>query len=240
MGRSTLFRQERPSFTTKTDAVYKALREHIVNGDLESGTRLIQKQIAAELGVSEIPVREAIRQLQAEGLVVVTPHSGAEVASFRPEEIEEALAIRGVLEGFAARTAVRRIAPEMLAELRCILDDMERCVETDDKARYETLNREFHTKLYSLSPYPRLQKMIKEIWYGAERSRSVFKLAPDRLHPSHQEHLAILEALVKGDEARVEELVRLHRSNASRALLESVNKGGSRPDPVLSSVPGLP
>ena len=226
MGRSTLLKQERPSFSTKTDVVYKALREHIVNGDLEPGTRLLQKKIAEELGVSEIPVREAIRHLQAEGLVVVTPHSGAEVASFRPEEIEEALAIRGVLEGFAARNAVRRATPGAIAELRSILGDMERCVENDDRASYGILNRKFHTKLYALSPYPKLQKMIEEIWYGAERSRSVFKLAPERLHPSHREHLAILEALEKGDEEQVERLVRLHRSNASRTLLDSVNKKG--------------
>jgi DNA-binding GntR family transcriptional regulator len=167
VGRSTLLKQERPSFSTKTDVVYKALREHIVNGDLEPGTRLLQKKIAEELGVSEIPVREAIRHLQAEGLVVVTPHSGAEVASFRPEEIEEALAIRGVLEGFAARTAVGRATPGAIAELRSILGDMERCVENDDRASYGILNRKFHSKLYALSPYPNIQKMIEEIWYGA-------------------------------------------------------------------------
>ncbi|NPV70023.1 MAG: GntR family transcriptional regulator [Firmicutes bacterium] len=226
MSRLMLLKHEKPRFTTKTEVVYRALREHIVNGDLEPGTRLLQKKIAEELGVSEIPVREAIRQLQAEGLVVVTPHSGAEVASFRPEEIEEALAIRGVLEGFAARTAVGRAAPGAIAELRSILDNMGRCVENDDRANYGILNHEFHTKLYALSPYPKLQKMIEEIWYGAERSRSVFKLAPERLRPSHQEHLAILEALEKGEEERVEELVRLHRSNASRSLLDSVNKKG--------------
>ncbi len=223
MANQLLRGRTRAKFDTKADVAYRVLRENIVNGHLKPGTKLAQKKIAEELLISEIPVREAIKRLQAEGMVTVTPHAGAQVAALNQEEIGEALAIRSVLEGFAARTGVSRATRRDVEKLESILGKMKKCVDEKDDARYGMLNQEFHKTLYALSPYKRLQKMISEIWYGAERSRSVFALVPGRPEASYEEHRQILEALRTGDEEKVEELVRQHRMTVARHFQEYVS-----------------
>ena len=222
MTKQILRNRNRARYDTKADAAYAVLRENIVNGHLKPGTKLLQKRIADELGVSEIPVREAIKRLQAEGFVTVTPHSGAQVAEFNQEEMQEALAIRSVLEGFAARTGALRASAKDIEKLESILEKMKKCVEEKDDARYGTLNQEFHNSLYALSPYKRLQRMINEIWYGAERTRSVFALVPGRLEASYAEHRQIVDAVKAGLGEKVEELVRQHRLTVAKHLQQYV------------------
>ncbi|HHW18759.1 MAG TPA: GntR family transcriptional regulator [Firmicutes bacterium] len=212
--------------TTKSEYVYRILRENIISGHLRPGTRLLQKRIAEELEVSEIPVREAIKRLQAEGLVTVTPHSGAEVAQLDPVEMEEVLAIRAVLEGLAARTAAERVKQEDIHKLEELLEQMDKCVERGDPVTYGLLNQEFHKAIFALSPYKRLPKMIDELWYGAERSRSVFTLNPARLEASRDEHRALVQALRARDADKAEELMKQHRYAAARSLLGSLPGGG--------------
>ncbi|MBE3518962.1 MAG: GntR family transcriptional regulator [Firmicutes bacterium] len=214
--------------TTKSEYVYRVLRENIISGNLRPGTRLGQKWIAEQLQVSEIPVREAIKRLQAEGLVTVIPHAGAEVAKLDPLEMEEVLAIRAVLEGLAARTAAERIGPEDIVELEELLKQMDECVKRKDAVTYGLLNQEFHKMIFSLSPYKRLLKMIDELWYGAERSRSVFILDPSRLEASRDEHRALVEALRNHDADKAEQLTKQHRYAAARSLLRSLTEGGEK------------
>lgn len=203
---------------TKADLAYRILKENIINGYLKPGTRLIQKKIAEELHISEIPVREAFKRLQSEGLITITPHSGAQVTDLDQEELEEVLAIRGVLEGFAARTALLTVTSQDVEKLKSILKKMEECIQENDRTKYGVLNQEFHRLLYSLSPYKRLQKMIDDLWYGAERSRSVFTLVPDRIKTSYEEHRQMIDALEAGDGDRLEQLVREHRRTVARHL----------------------
>lgn len=126
--------------------------------------------------------------LEAQGLLTITPHAGAEVTKFNAEDIEEIFNIRGLLEGYAARTALPFITPQVIADLNNCLDEMRQCVKKGDSAAFGILNREFHRKIYALSPYKRLYKMLFEMWDGTERTRAVFSFAKSRPQESLQEH----------------------------------------------------
>lgn len=211
---------KQPVITTKLEAVYNVLRENIVSGQLEPGTRLIIKKIAQDLGVSEIPVREAIRMLEAQGLVSMTPHAGAQVATFDIDDIREVTDIRSLLEGYAARTALPFIDQKAIAELEECIEEMVKCVEAGDNVNFGVLNRKFHQKIYEHSPYKRLYKMIYEMWDGSERTRAVFSLSKRRPQESIREHEAILKAIKEQDEDSVERLIREHRQRVGSILIE--------------------
>ncbi|MCR4442756.1 MAG: GntR family transcriptional regulator [Peptococcaceae bacterium] len=209
--------------TTKIEAVYNVLRENIVNGNLKPGTRLVLKKIAGDLGVSEIPVREAIRMLEAQGLVTITPHTGAQVSTFSAEDAEEIFNIRSVLEGYAAKTALPNLTPEVMERLNGVIAEMRECIKEGDAVRYGLLNRDFHRLLYQCSPYKRLYKMIFEMWDGSERTRAVFAFDRERPENSLREHEDIMRALEEGDGEKVEQIVRKHKQKAGEAFVRYLN-----------------
>ncbi|MDT8903465.1 GntR family transcriptional regulator [Anaeroselena agilis] len=215
---------KQPVITTKLEAVYNVLRENIVSGKLEPGTRLIIKKIAQDLGVSEIPVREAIRMLEAQNLVTMTPHAGAQVATFDLDDIREVTDIRSLLEGYAARTAIPFIGDEAIADLEMCIEEMERCIHTEDNVNFGILNRKFHQKIYEHSPLKRLYRMIYEMWDGSERTRAVFSLSKRRPQESVQEHKAILKAIKEHDGDTVEKLIRDHRQRVGSILIDHLKK----------------
>ncbi|MDX9871027.1 MAG: GntR family transcriptional regulator [Clostridia bacterium] len=210
--------------TTKLEIVFNVLKENILNGNLQPGARLIIKKIAQELGVSEIPVREAIRMLESQGLVTITPHAGAEVVTFDIEDIEEIFNVRGLLEGYAARTALPFITDEIIAELNTCLEEMRQCIKMGDIAAFGVLNREFHRKIYILSPYKRLYRMLFDLWDGAERTRAVFSYAKSRPQESLKEHEEIIKVLMEGDGDKVEQLFRKHKERVGKVFVESIKQ----------------
>ena len=206
--------------TSASEQVMQQIQSLIFDGTYQPGDRLPpERELAAELGVNRTTLREALKRLQAEGLVKISPHSGAEVTDLEPDDLAETLTIRAVLEGYAARTAAMNATPADIQELRDYLHEMRQCVDRGDHYTYGVLNKQFHTKLYSLSPHKRLIKMISDLWLGRERSRSVFELSPDRSSVSYEEHVSLLNAIEARDYDRVERLMREHRANAALALL---------------------
>ncbi|MGB9867662.1 MAG: GntR family transcriptional regulator [Bacillota bacterium] len=220
-----MLRQGSAKYVTKADLVHSVLRENIITGNLKPGTRLLLKDIAAELGVSEIPVREALRRLQAEGLVTINPHCGAEVTKPNSAEYREILTIRAVLEGFAARTAVQNMTASDIEDLRLIVEAMRDCVEKGDMEAYGGLNRQFHCSIYKFSGLRKLQELITDLWDRWGRSQSVFQLNPGRISESLEEHAAILRAIEARDENNVELLMREHRLRAAEALIKALEGG---------------
>ncbi len=212
-------------YVTKREMVYRILRENIISGHLKPGSRLVLRAIAEELGVSELPVREALRRLEAERLVKVTPHSGAEVVGLCPHDIREIFAIRSVLEGYATRLAAPNISSEVLLELRELTEKMKDYALQGDAQSVGILNREFHRKIYELSPFPRLQKLIFDLWDESERSRAVFTFDQRRPLESVKEHEAILDAIEAGDGQQVEQIVREHKRRTGDILVEYAERG---------------
>lgn len=183
---------------------------------------MVLKSIAKELGVSELPVREAIRMLEAHGLVTMTPHAGAQVAKFNVNDIREIAEIRGVLEGYAIRTAIPFIKGEVLETLKALVDEMKRFIEGVEGIDYAALNRKFHQTIYEQAPSPRLQKMISEVWDGAESTKAVFDFSKQRPKDSFQEHQDLLSAIIEQDGDKAERLMREHRRRVGEILIKHI------------------
>ncbi|TYP53755.1 GntR family transcriptional regulator [Thermosediminibacter litoriperuensis] len=197
--------------------VFKILREAILGGSLQPGTRLVEREIARQLGVSRTPVREAIHKLEQEGLVRHIPRRGVVVAQISEREVHEVYMIRAVLEGLAARLAAERISPGKLKRLSELMEAMEKACERNDEQTLQTLHLEFNTLIYEAAESPRLHQMIN---YLVDYIAAFTKLGysvPGRMRAATQEHRALAEALTKGDGRLAEEIARRHIENSREA-----------------------
>lgn len=207
-------------FESKSDCVYKLLKQKILKDVLKQGEKININRVAEELGISSIPVREAINRLEMEGLVYIIPHKGAHVSVFDDRKVREVISIRAVLEGYATRTAIPYIDNALMLELKCMSDEMERHANKNDDASFGIVNKDFHRKLYKQSPFPLLYDMIFKLWEGGNWSKSVFAFRPDRMLESVEEHRQILKAIEEKDGDKVENLVRKHKEKNMKLLLE--------------------
>jgi DNA-binding GntR family transcriptional regulator len=212
---------------TAHDATLAQLRAWILDGTLGPDERLHQDRLAAALGVSRMPIREALRQLAAEGLVRIYPHRGAFVASLNPAEIRELYLVRAALERLAAGIAAERIDGEALARLDGLVARMWDAVEVEDDETAIELDRLFHDTIYSAAGMPFLHDLI----FQARRRSDVFRRAhahiPGRSRVSTEEHAEFLAALATRDRDRVERLTCAHLMNAAEHLIAYV--AGDRP-----------
>ena len=196
------------TYTTKSEAVYSALRRAIISGTLAPTRRLVAREVAGALGVSESPVREALRLLAAEGFVRLTPHVGAVVTEVLDGELEEVLFMRAALEGMAARLAAERVTAEDLADLKRLIERMDGARQRDALDEYLRLNRQFHQRIYDTIDRPRLEKSIQDLWAQSERSQASFRMVPRSAARSNREHRMIVAALARGDGDEAERLTR--------------------------------
>lgn len=206
------------TYRTKSVLVYETLKAAILSGSLPPGERLRVKALSDGLGVSQTPVREALRLLAKEGLVVIRLHSEALVADLPMEGIEENLLIRAELETLAARIAAQYITDEVLQELEALCAQMDDCVQAGNGERYGELNRRFHLAIYRCIPYKRLYGLIEELWNQVPRARWVFVLAPHYMAQSQTGHRKIVEALRARDGERAAEIVRDQKRTARELL----------------------
>jgi DNA-binding GntR family transcriptional regulator len=184
---------------TVTSYVLDSLREGILAGRYALGSRLDQQALADELGVSVIPVRESLRQLQAEGLVWIYPRRGAFVTQLSAADLEEIYLIREVLEGLATQLAVPNLVPETLADLADTVKRMQRATAARDFARLFELNRIFHFSIYEASQRPLLLQMISSLWDRSSLYRRLYTYLPERAGQALTEHQEIYAACQAGD-----------------------------------------
>ncbi len=214
------------------ELVASVLREAITAGHLRGNEPLPQDEIAAQLDVSHIPVREALRQLQSEGLVTYQQNRGASVAALTPEEIREIYEIRAILETAAITQACADIAPEKLERAVRILAESER---TDDPARWGSLDVEFHELIYALEGRPRLHELIAGLLRRVDRYWLSHGLMLRHRSEFEQEHRALLGAVAQGDAVGAGRCLQGHLAGASRLLIaEMVRLDAATP----SSLPG--
>jgi DNA-binding GntR family transcriptional regulator len=186
---------EKISHATITDRVSEALRKAILDGKFKPGQALIQDQIAKELNVSRMPVREALRALEIEGLVTTSPFKGAAVTEYSAEDIREIYQIRVLLEGFAAELAVPNMTPEHISEFERILDGMKRRLAASDHKGYAEYDRAFHRLIAESSNNQRLVKLIESTWRSF--APYIAYTIPGRIERSYNEHAKIFEAIRK-------------------------------------------
>jgi len=207
------------TYRTKSDVAYSVLKEEILSGKLRPGESLTLRALAGRLGMSEIPVREALQRLGPEGLVVIVPHVGAKVSDLAIEDIAENLLIRAELEGLAAALAAGHVTESVLQRLRALVDTMEMCVLDNDLEQFGELNRRFHQAMYEVLPNRQLTQLITDLWNQVPRARTVFALIPQHTEESHREHKEILAALEARDGERARALVRKQKLRARHELL---------------------
>lgn len=217
---------EPTEFRTKADLVYNKLREQILAGELRPGDRVPISRVARELGFSDIPAREAVKRLEADGLLSFTTHKGAVVMTMGRSEVEELFAIRTELEALALIGAASRITPAELAELRRILDAMADAQRDGRVEDYGRLNREFHMSAYAAQPYRRLRSMIEALWDSTDWCRRIFTVEADSVRASLAEHEAIYEALARGDGQAASVFLRAQKQRAAFWLLNHVDAYG--------------
>lgn len=191
-------------YASKSDIVCAMLRELIISGELAASEPLRQRELAARFGVSQTPVREALRRLESEGLVVNDPHRGATVAASHRGIVKDNTLLRATLESLGARLAAEAVTEEQLSRLRELHEAM--LAADDDHERHSALNREFHFAIYEAAASPMLLSMMRLLWQAMPSGPKVTRPHAE----SATQHQELIEALAARDADRAAEITREH------------------------------
>lgn len=200
------------------ETVAAALRQAIVDGRYKPGERLVEDRLSLEFGVSRVPIREAIKTLVAEGLAVPTGQRGAQVAELTADFVQELVEVRATLEGLNAKLAARHRDPEILAQLRAVLEQGNEAARSGSPAELAQLNAAFHDLLAKAGANRVLKDIMRML---RERTDLVFRRnSTERAPDDWREHAQILSAVVEGDEELATILAARHVHRAARARLQ--------------------
>lgn len=204
------------------EQVYRSLRRSILRGQLPAGARLVQEELAARLGTSRLPVRDALRRLERDGLVEPDGRGTYHVVSWGPEELADLYEVRLLLEPRAAARAAPRLGPRELAELRRLHGELERAASEGDVDAFVEANQRFHFLVYRGCGNARLARVIEGLWSGLPPLAPV--VVPDQMPRSVTEHAEILRQLEARSARGAAAAVRRHVRNAGRALLDCLRR----------------
>lgn len=207
---------ERP--LTAQEAVLRQMRREILSGAWAPGTPIRQDAVASELGVSRVPVREALKILEGEGQVSYVPHKGYIVRELDPDELVELYRLRELLESEAIRHAVPKLSDTDLAAMRTAMERMEQ-LDPTDLASLAEHNRAFHGALFEAAAMPRLQHFLRLLRDAADVYRVLLYSDQTTLDQTVAEHREIYDACVAGDIEHVVLLHDRHRSHTVELLL---------------------
>jgi DNA-binding GntR family transcriptional regulator len=203
------------------ELVYAAVRQAISQGLLAPGQRLVTEELSRRMKVSRTPIREALRQLEIDGLVKSERWRGVVVAELPPlEEMEEFYALRGALEGLVAYFAARRCPPAGLRALGGTLEKMEAAARAGKLARFKELQVDFWQGYIGLASSRRLQQIASSIGDALARAKPISLSRPGRMKEAIRELRAVYDAIEAGDPPRAEELAREHCRRAYAAYRE--------------------
>ena len=195
------------------DVVFNTLREAILRGDLVPGERLMELQLAAKLGVSRTPIREAIRMLEQEGLAITIPRKGAIVAGMTEKDMQDVLEIREALEELSVQVACDKIKDEEVAKLRENMENFETSLKSGDLKRMAEADVEFHDVIYQATDNPKLINMLNNLREQMYRYRVEYLKNPSNHEQLLREHEAIYRGIMAKDKDAVTEMIRKHISN---------------------------
>jgi DNA-binding GntR family transcriptional regulator len=206
---------------SKSQQAYQAVKARIVEGTYTPGYRLVLGSIARDLGFSVVPVREAIRRLEAEGLVTFERNVGATVAGIDPTEYLYTMQTLSIVEGAATALSAPLISGTDIARARAVNEEMRECLEHFDPVRFTQLNQDFHSVLFEHCPNPHILDLVHRGWNRLASLRSsTFRFVPGRARDSVNEHEALLQLIDSGADAeQIEKAARLHRSATLDAYL---------------------
>lgn len=203
-------------------ALVENLRDEIIRGDLVPGQHLRLEEIAARFDVSTMPVREALRDLEAEGLVTTFPHRSAVVTQLSADDLQDIYDIRATLEEMATRLAVPLVTRATLTELTSLVEQMDS--HLGDVVTLVKLNHQFHLTLYAASGRKHLCELNRILRYRTQHYLHAFIIELGRMPQAQVEHRAILEACKHGDAEQAGTLVHDHVAQVGHAITEYVRQ----------------
>ncbi|MFA6807525.1 MAG: GntR family transcriptional regulator [Eubacteriales bacterium] len=213
------------SYKPLREIVLEALREAIISGVLEPGGRLMEIQLAEEMGVSRTPVREAIRKLELEGFIVMIPRKGAYVAGVSHKDVKDVFEIRATLEALAAGLAAQKVTEEEIDQMERALyyekepETVEEMVESDT---------DFHALLYKASRNERLIQILANLREQIQRFRTTSLAVPGRAKDAIQEHRELVDAIARHDGEEAQNLARTHIETAANIMFEAMSDNNEK------------
>jgi len=208
-----------------TSAVAEKLREEIIRGTIPEGAQLRQDAIAMQYQVSRIPVREALRQLDAEGLITIVPNRGAIVPALSPTDIEELFTIRALLEPEILKYSVPRLTDSDLAEAAVVLRRYAAELKQEDHLfSWGRLNWQFHSILYSRAERPRIMSIIRNVNNSGERYTRLQLYLTHGIKRANEEHHQLLELCRKQNVASACQLLHQHIEYAGQSLKQALQE----------------
>lgn len=208
--------------TALHDTLVNHLRDMIIEGNLEPGTRLHEGQLGEQLGVSRTPLREAIKYLASEGLVELVPSRGAVVKRFNARDVQDMLTVLRNLEELAGKLACRLASDADIARIRALHDEMISRYRAADRLQYYKLNQEIHTGIVHLADNATLRDLHQMLQTRLKRIRFIGHEGPEKWAAAVAEHEEMIAALEARDEARLSEVLGRHLANAWERVRSSI------------------
>jgi DNA-binding GntR family transcriptional regulator len=203
---------------TAAETVVLELRSMLASGRLLPGQQLVQEDLADDLGVSRVPIRESLKILEGEGLVTYLPNRGYFVTELSTADLAEVYRIREILETEALNQAVAKVSDAEIADIEAILEQVEQAAESGDVERLTVANRAFHFAIIELSGLNRLSRLIRQLWDASDIYRTVYfqdSVNRDRINIEHKK---IIDALKSRDASALIAAQNHHRDEAVKAL----------------------
>lgn len=213
---------EENAYLPLRDVVFQTLRQAILKGELQPGERLMEIKLAERLGVSRTPIREAIRKLELEGLVVMIPRKGAAVANITEKDTKDVLEVRRTLEMFAVEVACDRITEQQMAELKKAAKEFEASKGSMDLIRIAENDMNFHEIIYEATHNERLVQMLNNLRENMYRYRIEYLKDSNYYDSLVKEHREILEAIEKKDKEYAGICMRNHIDNQQFAVISKL------------------
>ncbi len=215
---------EKLNHNTLAKQVVREVRLQIFSGTLKPGERVVESEIATAMGISRGPVREALAELEKEGLVITSPRKGTYVKSFELKDIEEIYTLRALLEGFAVSLALDRFQEQDLAYLRDLLDQIVEMAEKKDVIEVSRLNMQFHKKIMELSDHKRLYDTWQSLLAQTQMLSAMTTEYYTSLIDIRKSHKILLDALVTGDRDHIKRSFEQHILKSMNELLDFLKK----------------
>jgi len=210
------------SYAPLRDIVCELLRDAITNGVLEPGERLMELQLAEEMGVSRTPLREAMRKLELEGYIVMMPRRGTFVANMSIRDINEIFEIRTALESLSSGLAAERITQEELERLQRLMLKISGYVKAGNMEKIVATDIDFHDVLYKAARNNRLMGIISNLRDQLTRFRTLSMSFPGRLEATLEEHRNMVEAIAQGDVAAAQKAAEMHMEHSEQTLMQAI------------------
>lgn len=206
------------------DVVFKTLRRAILRGELKPGERLMEIQLANKLGVSRTPIREAIRKLELEGLVLMIPRKGAEVAEITEKNLRDVLEVRCALEDLAVQLACERISKEKIKELRAAAARFRDSLGSDDITEIAEADEAFHDVIFAATENKRLVQLLNNLREQMYRYRIEY-LKKKECHPQLlEEHATIIKAIEERDKEKATQITSQHINNQVDTVADTLRR----------------